>query len=136
MAEFFVWRDDYLVGHPVIDYDHRNLANLINALAREANEDADHDRVSNAMHALTRYVDEHFSREETLFKATDYPSADEHTRQHETIAGMIRALATSFARDPKSLDMDGFLAFLGDWLSGHIVRIDKGYAPYLPSTND
>ena len=128
---FLEWQKDYDVGHALIDYDHRNLCNLINALHRDAHADLAPDKVKQAYINLTHYVEEHFSREETLFQDTDYPASEDHIRQHREIEKRVRTGAELFSRHPDGFDTNDFLDFLRTWLTNHILKTDQGYLPYI-----
>ena len=128
---FLEWRKDYDVGHAMIDYDHRNLCNLINALHRDTRAGLTPESVEQAYKNLVHYVEEHFAREENLFRDTDYPSSEDHIRQHREIEKRVRTGAELFSRYPDDFDSDDFLDFLRRWLTGHILKTDQGYLPYI-----
>ncbi|MEQ8195065.1 MAG: bacteriohemerythrin [Rhodospirillales bacterium] len=128
---FLEWRNEYDVGHAVIDYDHRNLCNLINALHRDSEAGLPPERIAATFAILSRYVEEHFAREEKLFENTGYPDEEAHKRRHEKIAKRIQTAAELFQRYPDGFDTEDFLEFLRTWLTGHILRTDQGYLPYI-----
>lgn len=128
---FLEWRSDYDIGHMMIDYDHRNLCNLINALHRDAHAGFAPERIEKTFRILVHYVEQHFAREENLFRESGYPAAADHIRQHREIARRVRDGAEQFARRPDDFDTDDFLAFLRSWLTYHILESDRGYLPYV-----
>ena len=120
----------------MIDDDYGNLANLINALARDAHGAAGADPLRRAKDVLSRSVDGDFAREGTLFRAFDDPDADIDARQHRVMAHKVDAVADDVAGDPISRDMDAFLDVLGDWPNGPIVGTDTTYGPYSIDRDD
>jgi len=128
---FLKWQKDYDIGHAVIDYDHRNLCNLINALHHDAHSDLTPEKVTNAYTMLVHYVKEHFAREEELFSNSDYPHTKQHVNQHRRIEKRVQLGATLYERIPDEFDTDEFLAFLKKWLTHHILETDQGYLPYI-----
>ena len=105
---FLQWQNEYDVSHAVIDYDHRNLCNLINALHRNSHANLAPEQVSNTYNMLTHYIKEHFAREEDLFTNSSYPESEDHIRQHREIEKRVRTGAELFKRHPEDFNTDDF----------------------------
>jgi hemerythrin len=133
---FLKWQKEHDVGHTVIDYDHRNLCNLINALHRDTHAGLTPEKITNAYNMLVEYVKEHFARKEELFLNSDYPDTKKHIDQHRRIEKRVQLGATLYSRVPDKFDTDEFLEFLKRWLTHHILETDQGYLPYIQNTED
>ncbi len=125
------WKDEYDTGHPLIDYDHRNLVNLTNTLWRDVEAGVDNVDIARTINVLVDYVRQHFEREEALFLASDYPDAENHIQKHREIAKVVADLAHLYERDPDSIKAQEIVEFLRRWLTGHILKTDMDYVPYL-----
>lgn len=119
------WKDDYNVGHAVIDRDHKHLVDLFNQLAMAVEEKAGEDRLGDIIYELVDYVEGHFAREESLFENADYGDAKEHCTMHRVFEKRIHNIVAQFHSDPEHLDLTAVVMFLRDWLVNHIMRMDQ-----------
>jgi hemerythrin len=125
------WKDEYLVGHPIIDYEHRTLVNITNTLYDAVQGSVDPDCVDRTVAHLLEYVERHFARDEALFLETDYPYADAHMRMHHEIEKTVRGIDTLQHTNPRALDVHEVVEFMRRWLLQHIAKADRSYAAYL-----
>lgn len=117
------WTDNYLVGHPQVDDEHRYLFALINEFHdafSERHSRADLDRLLNR---LVDYTERHFRHEEGLMRAVGYPDIERHMAIHERLVEQIFTLAEKFSDRAINPTRDTF-AFLDTWLTDHILRED------------
>lgn len=124
------WNDELLVGDPVIDEDHRRLAETVNALHENIVQGHSMNRVNAALIELVSHADRHFRHEERLMREKDYPGYEEHKRQHEDLEADIAALLKRFEAG-ESLYSLRIMDFLADWLLTHIHLSDKALGQYL-----
>lgn len=127
------WSNEWTIGHKVIDYDHQMLVNITNQVydirrlpkirVSEVKKTLDH---------LVQYVEQHFAREEEIFKKTKYPLCEQHIAMHRELEKVVRDISFLYQKDPDLLNFDEILEFLRRWLIDHILKHDKGYAKYLP----
>lgn len=128
---FFPWSEEYSVHLRVIDNDHKDLVDTVNALHDAIKGGGARDQISQIIGNLARYVDEHFAREEGLMEACNYPNLASHKRLHRQLRRTVYAIQAVFGNDPMDVDPVRLLHFLRDWLVHHIVEEDKKYVPYL-----
>jgi len=125
------WSDKYNTNIRVIDIDHQNLFDAINALY-DANESGHGvDRIDVAIKALRTYVVVHFEHEEHVLEQAGYPEFDSHRATHRDFTHVIDSLAELYRQDPDNVDVNKVLDFLGDWLIDHILKTDMDYVPYV-----
>ena len=142
--DFIPWSDDYLTGVAEVDADHRRLFALVNRLharvrgaAEGAGDGVDEpapgltDPVATALAALADYVEYHFAREEEVMENAGYPDLIAHMNRHRNLARTVRSLVTMHAENPAQPLGDDVLAFLKDWLTGHIIESDMAYVPFV-----
>lgn len=128
---FFPWSDEYSVHLRVIDNDHKDLVATVNELHDAIREGSAKGQIGQIITNLAHYVDDHFTREEALMEAYDYPGLADHKRIHRHLTRMVYAIRTVFAAKPMEIDPAKLLRFLRDWLIHHIVEEDRKYVPFL-----
>lgn len=127
------WSDDYLTGIPLIDSDHQTLFATVNMVHARAKEGMDSDTIGRALNVLVMYVDRHFAREEALMEANGYPDLIAHMAGHRRISEKVHGFKTAFDENPDAIDIEPFLDFISDWLTGHILKNDMAYLPHIAS---
>ena len=126
-----VWKDEYCVGHSIIDYDHQTLVNITNELFNCVEAGLSAEEISTTIKYLINYVELHFKREETLFLESAYPDSKAHMAKHREIEQVVRGIAAQYTADPTAINIDEVLAFLKKWLIKHIMHTDRTYVPFL-----
>jgi len=129
--DYLPWSDDYRVGVAVIDDDHRMLFRLVNRLHARLQAGAGEDAVGEVLEGLADYVETHFAREERYMEECGYPDVVAHATKHRDLARTVRSLRTLYEDDPAGFPEGEILAFLKDWLTGHILKSDMDYVPYI-----
>ncbi|WP_142850769.1 bacteriohemerythrin [Telmatospirillum sp. J64-1] len=124
------WNDSWRIGHPVIDNDHMMLVNLTNRLY-EVRMSPSNAEIGIALNGLIEYVDRHFTREEEIFGASDYPDKEAHAQRHRDLAQTVRDIAALWRKEPDLLNLDEVMIFLRDWLMKHILKQDMSYRDYV-----
>lgn len=130
MREPLEWKDEYSVGVPELDRQHRRLIGLINRLSEES---VDGVLMGWVFEALETYVKEHFSAEEAMLEAADYADLAEHRRRHRAFEQWLSAVRQTYSLGMTSPDLLAVSvnAFLRDWLVTHILSADMAYRDVL-----
>lgn len=123
------WQDSFGVGNAAIDADHKRLFELFNEFVATVNANRTDDEIQSVLAELLEYTDYHFDREERLMREHGYPDYATHKTMHDTFVRQIHDVNSA-------LDAGGeqgafVLGFLGKWLSGHILGVDKKLGAYL-----
>lgn len=130
------WSDKFETGIKVIDRDHKALfeeiGNLTDALVRDRSAT----EIEQAIVCLETYVMEHFKREETFMIQAGYPGTEEHLRTHRAMQRRVHCLREIFHAGHEKIDPVKLGRFLNRWLSGHIMKTDMDYVPYLRGDKD
>lgn len=126
----FEWSNDYSVGVPSIDMEHRRLVELLNELhdSMTAGKAAEH--LTSILDGLVAYTADHFRHEEELFALHGFPEAESHTEEHRRLVEQVAALQGKLLRREATLTIE-LLRFLKNWLIKHILGADKAYGPFL-----
>jgi hemerythrin len=121
------WSNVYLTGIPDIDKDHEEIFSLVNKLHDKYEAGSASDEIDTAIKRLVNYVDEHFTREESLLTSIDYINLKPHAAAHKSLAALMNGYAEFYRSSPETFDMDDFIGFLVKWLQTHILVEDMAY---------
>jgi hemerythrin-like metal-binding protein len=117
------WKPDYTLGIPSVDYEHRELIALINAVYGHMAESADPAIVEAGLEDIYAGIAAHFALEERIMRAAAYAEYTAHKESHEQLLDAIRDLMDGYAADPeqgrKDLERE-----LSDWFHGHFATFD------------
>jgi hemerythrin len=123
------WKDEYSVGVPEMDKQHKGLIVLINRLTEEEQTTG---MIAYVFEALDQYVKEHFRAEEKLMRASGYADLEPHKRQHRDFEEWLRAVKQAHAAGASTFMLaETVNEFLRRWLIDHILKTDMAYKPVL-----
>ena len=123
------WKDDYNLGIPEVDEQHRHLAYLVNLLHDVAHRG--HQRkgfIGDILKELDEYVVYHFKYEESIFRAAKYPRLREHHREHQTFSKSVNNLHVEYEKTGCSVNHA--LQFVYGWFIEHTQGSDRRFAEY------
>lgn len=117
------WKDEYSVGVPDVDAEHRELIELINTLhesmqARDGGTD-----VMEFLGEIYARIASHFALEELIMRRHEYDEYHEHKRDHEQLLEEIRDIMDDY-EDGKLLNEDDLARRLDRWFSEHFRTRD------------
>jgi len=126
------WNNTFLLGIPIIDRQHEKLFDIYDQLVEMSNlqEKYQNDEMREVLHKLEKFLKVHFQEEEDLLEKSDYPSMEEHKREHGLFIRKIEEFGLAFQADNPEL-LNSMLDFLKKWLVSHIMQTDFGYKEYL-----
>jgi hemerythrin-like metal-binding protein len=123
---FFVWKDDFELGIPGVDAEHRQFFEIMNRCAMAAKVGASYATVQVVLQELATYAQHHFRSEEAALDRVGYPELEsqraEHARFEKELA-RLRALD-----DPSILSA---LSLARDWLLQHVTGTDRRYVAWI-----
>lgn len=119
------WLDSYCLGHAGIDAQHETLCDRINRFLA-ATEEVD---LADAMAKLFEYAREHFTYEETIMRAMDYPHIVVHVEQHNALLLKLNNVAELITN--YTLDVANFKSFLSDWMLNHMQTLDAQLVSFI-----
>ena len=123
----FEWNDTMSIGIEVIDKDHRLLVDLLNLLDEAVADGQGKETTGSVLNSLSDYTEYHFSREELMLKACNYPDLERHIQAHDALKARVNEVRKDYEQGD-SADIDRYvLEFLKDWLQAHIIGRDKLY---------
>lgn len=124
---FMDWKQDYSVGMPDIDQQHKQLLAIINRLHDVMKAGSPHVQLMSVVNELVDYTHQHFAYEERMLIAAKYPDVEEHIRKHRSMTTQVAAYREKVRDDKASAPLQ-LMEFLKAWLSHHILDTDMQYS--------
>ena len=117
------WKKEFSVGVAEVDFEHRELIELINSLHAAARPGSGRDAVIESLGEIFAQIASHFALEEKMMRASLYPGFLEHKQDHETLLDELRDIMDEVeddgAYDEAQLSID-----LERWFSDHFRTHD------------
>jgi len=128
-APLLRWSEALDTGFADVDREHRQLLDLLNALAHARHTGAGASELGAVCGRLNRYAREHFQHEEALMAAWPIDAARRavHQRAHRAFSERIERAGALIDTDPQAV-VDHLLSFLVNWLLHHISGVDARMA--------
>ena len=126
---FMPWTQALEVGIAEIDEQHRWLVDQTNDLHEALRAGASREQVGALLEGLMDYVMNHFIVEENLFIRLGYPDTEAHQAQHNLFSGQVMSLLSR--HDCGETVSAETLELLKDWLTHHILKVDKAYVAHF-----
>ncbi len=128
--DFIAWREDFEVGFPLIDGDHKKLLSLCNNVLAAQQCETGTVLERQALDELADYTEYHFRREEDLMVRYGYRDYAAHKAQHDQMRAQVHAYLRRY--EEKGREILPLVAnHLKLWLLQHIAGTDRRLAPFL-----
>jgi len=137
MTSRIEWTDEFKLGLPVIDAEHRELLEVCNQFLDAVNNGQAVPELARILENMILLTRAHFVAEERMLDRHGYPGLVVHKAEHERLLIQAEALLARY-RDAaqedeiRSLTMET-ASFLQTWLLDHIRTNDRPYQPFLRS---
>ena len=149
MADFLLWRDEWLLDIDSLDQEHKAIVDSLNRLVHAwcSGNDADSNVVQEQKgrrekepHALIDELmsatKEHFTHEEEMMRKEAYPGYAMHVREHTMLLAELKSTLTTNLMHGCSTTNKNMLDALKSWYIDHVSRSDKDFANYMRSRAD
>ncbi len=130
MTEPFAWLPEYSVGIAAVDGQHQRLVALINELHNALLARRSRVVMGDILAQLADYTESHFVFEESLMARYEYPGYQSHRETHDRMRDKVMALRDDHQAGRVVVSLE-VMAFLKDWLSGHILGTDHLYKDFF-----
>ena len=117
------WKSQYSVGIESMDFEHRQMIDLINELHAELSSRRDAESIEQFLGDIHAAISMHFALEERIMLDAGYDEFAAHKNDHEDLLDQIRDMMDVFANDPDR----GFSELqtrLSNWFSAHFSTFD------------
>lgn len=127
---YFEFNDSLKVENKLIDQEHAILIEYINLLQKAVENETSVKLVGQVLEGLTEYTKTHFFVEEEMMKAFKYPDVVNHKAAHEGFKDKLAKLIENYNNGDTHISGSA-LEFLKDWLTEHILKIDRKLSDFL-----
>lgn len=117
------WRPEYSLGVASVDFEHKQLIELINQLAIEIDGPFNEDAIENFFGELHAITSAHFALEERAMVKANYPEFSAHKADHEILLEQIREMMDQFCADPEK-SREILKETLEQWFARHFSSFD------------
>lgn len=126
---FWPWTKELEIGIDIIDEQHRWLVDQTNALHDAIEAGSNTELIGEILEGLMDYTINHFIVEEELFERLGYPESDAHKTYHDRFTEQVMSLLTRHD-DGEQVGVEA-LELLKNWLTHHILKVDKAYVEHF-----
>jgi len=117
------WSDEYRIGIPAVDHEHRMLIALINEILDQAQYRRHGPELADCLGELHASIAAHFALEEKVMADRSYADYAAHKADHEQLLDDIHDLMDE-VEAPENLDLKVFSEHLSEWFLGHFSSHD------------
>ena len=130
-----LWKDKYRLGVPLIDEQHFELFQRVDAFLTTLRAGDSWDekvaRVNETLEFMKAYVVEHFRDEEAYQKEIGYPACEAHRKIHKDMVAYVVAVSEEYeSLGCNEQMMQQFAGKLLAWLINHVAAEDQRIATY------
>ncbi|MDK1119005.1 MAG: hemerythrin family protein [Anaerolineae bacterium] len=124
------WRDEFKIGIEEVDFEHRELIELINELYSETKKENSAMVVMDCLEEIYAKISAHFALEEKVMRVLKYDQCEDHKEDHERLLDSIRDIMDEYMDNP-TLDEEKFSDRLNDWFVNHFSTKDARLHKFL-----
>jgi hemerythrin len=117
------WKDEYSVGIEAVDYEHKQLIDLINRLHEELDASDSKRTVPAFFGDLLKGISAHFALEEKFMRDHAYGRFGPHKQDHERLLDELRDIMDAFEH-AEEIDAVEVTRRLDTWFTRHFRTHD------------
>ena len=122
--------ESLLVGHDLIDQDHRDLVPLVNVFLASIKSGASKHNIYDDVDEISVRFSAHFERENQLMTEARYPDLQTHVAEHRALLGDLGKFLHA-VEDSTDDQMIATTKSIEDWFLKHIAGSDKRLGKFL-----
>lgn len=130
MFQYLKWDDNYAVGIPLFDEQHKKIMEMLNQLLDAVKHDGKTEKCRDIVNELITYSSLHFTAEEDALKKHGYPHLKKHYKEHNEIKMKISEIHKKCV-EGDFLRIVEILKFITLWMDKHLKDVDMNYGPFL-----
>ncbi len=117
------WKEEFALGIPAVDHEHRELIALINEAHAERRRDGAPEAIAAFLGEIHARISAHFALEEKVMRERRYDRYTEHKRDHERLLDGIRDIMDAY-EDGTLFEETEFARTLESWFVTHFATHD------------
>jgi hemerythrin-like metal-binding protein len=126
----FTWNEQWSMGIPEIDHQHKELIELIGEIVLCAAKKLSKEDIEKIFHELETKMTRHFSREVSYMKEYKYPDISEHAAEHKKVLEDLKIVKTNVF-DYDDMSISELLVSLKNYFVRHLITTDQKLYDYL-----
>lgn len=121
------WQDEFNIGIEEVDFEHRELINLINESYAEAIKEGSTNTVMDYLGEIHATISAHFALEEKVMRDMQYDQYEDHEDDHKRLLGIFRDIMENVSE----IDQQTFGNQLKEWFVEHFSTKDARMHKFL-----
>lgn len=117
------WRDEFSIGEPSVDHEHRQLISLINEFYDTYLENSSLETRLEFLGETYAMISAHFALEEKLMREFHYDQYEDHKADHEQLLDQLRDIMDA-EEDDRGVDDKALGTRLERWFFDHFKDKD------------
>lgn len=118
------WRDSFKIGIESVDYEHRQMIELINAVHEKLSDDAPKSQVLDVLGEVYARISAHFALEERIMQSANYDLYEDHKADHERLLDQIRDIMDGYENGTIPTAESELSMRLNSWFTDHFKTKD------------
>ncbi|MBE2985501.1 GGDEF domain-containing protein [Campylobacter sp. RM9344] len=131
---FFTWGKEFATNIEIVDIEHKYLVDIVNNLGNKLSKPTTTDQeIKNILVELIEYSKYHFAHEESIMQKSniDKRHVKQHLAAHKNFIKEISLQEQKLGKKYNKENVKKLLDFLIQWLTFHILGIDKNLATQI-----
>ena len=125
------WRDEFAIGIEAVDYEHRELIELINKLHESLSDETPKKEIERVFGEIDSAISAHFALEEKAMRDLNYDEYVEHKADHDLLLDDIREIAGAYEDGAYAALHDLLSEHMKMWFSDHFQNMDSRLHNFL-----
>jgi hemerythrin len=117
------WKDEFCTGIPDVDFEHRQLVELINGLYAAMQRKEEPGRVMQFLGQIFARISVHFALEEKIMRDLHYDEYEDHKTDHEQLLDELRDIMDEYEESATFSD-EAFSRRIEHWFVQHFRTRD------------
>lgn len=128
--KLFGMKGEYNIGVEDLDAQRMKIFALVKKLFEIIRGECKDYNFKDVFNTLIKYLEEYFSKEESLMQKTKYSHFESHKNQHIDCVKKIQLIGTDYIEEKKDAAAE-LQRFITKWFSSHTENSDKRFVEYL-----
>lgn len=130
----FAFTSKYKTGIDEIDEEHRQLFRMVKETHDVIQDNLLYDKYDQIIYVVNRlkdYTKDHFKHEEAYMERVGYPGIEKQREAHQAFCDKLAEIQLEDMDNNQQKYLENLIEFLLNWLSVHILHMDKEIGNYL-----
>lgn len=120
--------------HPLLEKDHQQLIDLIDALDKCVLRGDSTHQVNKYLDAFVTLAEDEFKNEERIMEVYKYPEIIDHKKEHVRMLEQLRSVHSKLSKGFTPFGQD-YMQYLRNWLETHLLDADNRLEEFLYQIN-